>query len=328
MKRILLLAILSVCVPYSVAQETPKLNFSTILDKDRGIADVLPFDMCYLSSFFSVRYQMARYGIAMPGQWEGTGYEYAQLSNPVYTQVSALLKELNFDIQSTYILRLHPAWKNGTTTVIATNACIFIDEEEWLTLDHPHYKEQFKALSKLHNWDVDDPIKEIKKYILKRALAHYNQGTYRKKVASKLLVGATLGFVAYKSISHLNEYMGAKDAELGISDSIAQAIPTISNICSKLFITTFAKWWASVTLSTIIGDQIRGAFQSTCALPYWRHLDSSAEYKAVSQEPNDVKQLLASYNASQAKWKAHNPLLKEEYLRRTAAICALISSVS
>lgn len=199
--KFLIVALLIGATAHLIANEPANNSLSgytTIHKTHRGYSDYIPMDIAYIPSLFSVRHQMAKYGIEKPEKLQGTGYEFAQLSNAVFADVASILGELKFDIQSSYILKLNPAWRGNATTVIVTNSCIFIDEDEWLSFNRPECQAGFAKLVKDKGWDVADPIREIKKYMLKRALAHYKNGTYRKKVASKLLVEQRLVLLCIK----------------------------------------------------------------------------------------------------------------------------------
>ncbi len=310
-------------------------GYTTILEDDRGYTDDIPLDIAYVPSLFSVRYQMAKYGIAKSKESNGTGYEFEQLSNPVFCDVQTILQELEFDIQSAYILKLNPKWRNNATTVLITNSCIFIDEDEWKAFDNPQLLAGFKKRVQEQQLDVDDPIRSIKKYVMKRALAHYQNGTYSKKIASKLVVGAALGLIMAKTMPHVTGYIGLKS--LGVTTALSNGVAPLAHVCSKL--PGFIQWtgsaafsvmkWSgktvgSIMLSSTIADQLRDVMHRVSTKPYWGYLDRNAEYQAVADEPQDNKKLLVSYNASRAGWLQNNSQLKDEYAWRSRYIDSMV----
>lgn len=296
-------------------------GYTTIHKAHRGFTDYIPMDIAYVPSLFSVRHQMAKYGIEKEN---GTGYEFAQLSKEVYNEVTSLLKELNFKYSSTYILKLNPAFADKATSVIVTNTCIFVDEDEWRSLSSPALLQGFTALVKEKSWDVTDPVRTIKKYILKRAITHYNNGTYRIKVASSLVVGAALAVVVHKATSSLNEFVADKNADLGMTEAISSAVPTLASVCSALYIPSLLKVAAQITVSSIIGDQLKGLAHGAITAPLWKHLDKKAEQETIASEQHDAKKLLVSYNNTQRDLKKSNPVLGAEYNWRAQFIAGTL----
>ncbi len=312
-------------------------GYTTILQDDRGYTDDIPLDIAYIPSLFSVRYQMAKYGIERPTEDNGTGYEFEQLSNPVFKDVHDILQELKFDIQSAYILKLNPKWRNNATTAIVTNSCIFIDENEWKAFDNPQLFTGFKKVVQEQKLDVADPIRSIKKYVINRALVHYQNGTYRKKVASKLVVGAALGLIMAKTMPHVTGYLGVKSLG-GATTALSNSVAPLTNLCTKLPLciqwtgsTAFSilKWTGAqigvMTLSSTIGNQLRDVMHRCTTKPYWGYLDRTAEHQAVVDETQDNKKLFVSYNASRAGWLQNNPALQDEYAWRSRYIDSMVN---
>lgn len=323
--KLLLVVMVGLCTQLSAMHPTlePIYDYTTIHQAHRGYSDYIPMDIAYIPSLFSVRHQMARYGIEKSEELEGSGYEFAQLSDPVFADVATVLRELKFDIQSMYILKLNPRWRGNATTVIVTNSCLFIDEDEWLSFDRPECHAGFAKIVKDKGWDVADPIREIKKYVLKRSLAHYKNGTYCKKITSKLLVGAALGLIIYKTMPQVTDYISQKNDDIGATQAICNAAPMFTSLCSTLYIPSILKSIGSMTLSSIIGGQLRDVFHSVLTKPFWGHMDRAAEHAAVVDATPGNKNLLVSYNASQVAWKHNNPLLQQEYAWRSEYIDAI-----
>ncbi|MGE0010559.1 MAG: hypothetical protein AB7F19_01180 [Candidatus Babeliales bacterium] len=308
MKRIVLfLALIGASAPLAAMDQQ---GYTPIHEAHRGYSDYIPFDIAYIPSLLSVRHQMAKYGIA---KQDGTGYEFAQLSNPVYQEVKSLLKELNFEDSSIYILKLNPQVSGNATSVLITNSCIFIDEAEWLTLNTPEMRAHFENIAQEQGRYVADPVRTIKKYILKRAITHFNNGTYRTKVASKLIVGAVLAVIVHKTMAHVTDFAAQQDQSLGVTQAVCNAAPALASACSAVCIPGLLKFAGSLTLSSIIGDQLRGIMHSIVTRPFWRQLDTSAEQEVIAAEPEVAKKFLVSYNKHQATLKANNPVLSAEY---------------
>lgn len=313
MKQIVtMLVLMGICFQLHAMQV-----YKTIDTVDRSFTDHIPFDIAYVPSLFSVRHQMAKYGIE---KQDGTGYEFAQLSASVHKEVLDVLQELNFDYSATYILKLHPQLSTKATSVIVTNACIFIDEQEWLRLSDPDLHFKFAQLVEEKGWDVTDPVRAIKKYILKRAIAHYKNGTYRIKVASSLVVGAALAVAVHKASSSVHEFVAEKNADLGVTDTLSSAMPTLASVCSACYVPALFKFVAQAVVSSIIGDQLRGLAHGAVTGPLWKHLDKKAEQDTIASEQQDTKKLLVSYNKTQADWKKSNMLIGKEYAWRADLI--------
>lgn len=363
--RIFLAVLLfGLCAPLAGMQQVAS-GYTSVLEDDRSytdnIAKLQPYEplmqisslltvpalyhLSYLpsiSSFFSVQHQMARYGIEKEEKTSNDQslmsditqslkccYEFEQLSNAIFSDVQSILEELKFDIQSVYILKLNPKWRGHATTVVVTNACIFIDEDEWKTFDNPQLIAGFKKIVQEQQLEVINPVHSIKKYIMKRALAHYQNDTYRKKEASKLAIRATLGSIMAKTMPHVTDYVGLKSS--GVITALSNRMTPLTNLCSKLpgFVQwtgstafTLMKWTGrqigSMALSSAIGDQLRDVTVG--------NLDRTAEHQAVADETDDTKKLLVSYNASRAKWLQNNPLLKDEYAWRSRCIDSMVKA--
>lgn len=245
-------------------------GYTTIVPQHRSYTDHIPFDIAYIPSLFSVQHQMARYGIPKP---QGTGYEFEQLSDEVYKEVTSILKELGFDYTSTYIVKLNPQWRTSTTTIVVTNSCIFVDQDEWEKLSDPLAQVGFLKIVHDGKLDVKDPIRSIKKYIIKRAIAHYNNGTYNKKLTSKLLTGVALAYIAYKIIPRatdgISDYASQANNDLGVTASIAAAAPTLIKACSAVYIPTLLKWAGRLTLSNFVNNKLRETTHHVITKPFW-----------------------------------------------------------
>jgi len=257
-------------------------EYTEIQDQDRGMCDYIPFDIANIPGYFSVKHQMAKYGIA--GQDDQTGYQFAQLSQAVFGEVQEVLEQLEFDVQALYILKLNQKWCASAKGAVITNSCIFIDEASWRNLDT-----DFKGTD----------IFELKKYILRRAIAQYKRGSYGKKIATKLLISAALGFAMYHAMPHVNDFIEKQDKELGISAAISSAIPTVvANVCSALYIPTILSYVGSMKLSSLLGIPVRLSsiirlpaqwiLDRVIARPVCSYLDYKAEQDALNGSNKDL----------------------------------------
>lgn len=300
--------------------ETP--GYTTVLDQDRGYCDYIPFDIAYIPSLFSVSHQMAKYGIARE---DGDGYQFEQLYQPVFEDVEKLLKELGVNAASDfYILKLHPKWRNHSTTIIVTNSCLFVDEDEWCKLGNSLFVNGFKAEIKKKGWNVADPVRTVKRYLLKRALSHYKRGSYRKKVASKLVVGAILGFAMYKTMPAITGYIAKQDTDLGITKAIGDSAPTLTNVCTTLCIPSILKFVGSGTIFSIIASEIGGLLHKFTTAPLWAYMDRKAEEDAVGSEKDTIKKVIAGYNSVQRTVNNNNNVLRSVYDRRCKHIASMV----